>query len=162
MDLTGPNQGNCIDCGAVIYHPTGRGRQRKRCEPCVKKRKAEYAAKRHRQLAAEGKCANCGKSKSGAGLYCRSCARRRAVIAEKRKQQRIASGKCIACGKNKAGKGLMCCSCASRYATRQLKLYAQRRAEGRCGKCGGVPQEGRAYCSECLQYARDSKAALKV
>jgi hypothetical protein len=95
-DLDSPltEQGNCIDCGAVIKQPAGSGRRRKRCEVCVKSRASHYAIKWKATKAAEGKCIACGKDKEEAGLKCRLCARKHVATVLRSQERRKAEGRC--------------------------------------------------------------------
>jgi hypothetical protein len=130
MDLTKPiNQGNCIDCGAVIQQPTGRGRRRERCKVCIKVRALHYATKWKATKAAGRKCIACGKDKEEAGLRCRQCAKKHVASSLRSQARRKAEGKCKCGGVPQEGYA---------YCPKCLQYYRRWRERNKAAKAASV------------------------
>jgi hypothetical protein len=115
--------------------PLGKNLFKSRCVKCLAQNRAEYRAKRARNVAA-GRC-ECGHESAPGRQSCVQClaratrnrtrAKRLAEYQRTKYLQRKASGVCIACGKNSVDNGSVKCRiCRRQHAALERKRYYER------------------------------------
>ena len=128
--------GSCVQCGRNPAAP-----DRRRCEPCLEKRRASDRAKY-----ATGKAA--GLKYGGADPIRKRQASRAA--SKRRKDSRREAGMCTRCGERPPVEGGATCEpCRVSRREANREIYAARRSTGLCVRCGAPAAAGGSRCAPC-------------